>query len=441
MDQAWLRRALAAKRDGERLDDATWARVIAGYSAGEIDDAPIAALAMAAAIRGLDDDEIFALTQAMVRSGDVLAFPQADGPVVDKHSSGGVGDTVSLIVVPLVAACGVPVAKLSGRALGHTGGTLDKLESIAGVRTDLSPAAFVAQVERIGCAIGAQSERLVPADKKLYALRDRTGTVTSVGLIAASIVSKKIAGGADAVVLDVKAGRGAFMGSVADATHLAQVMVRLSARFGRRCSAFVSDMDEPLGAAVGTGIEAVEARDFLRGDERDGRLAEASLAIAREMLRIAGVPDADLTAKLLDALESGAAYERFVALVEAQGGTRAALDAIAVHDHRVAVPAQADGFVTGIDAVAIGERAREAVGADGPFAGIRILAPIGTPVRRGSALAEVAGPALDPAAVAAAFSIGPAAPAARPVVDAILRDATEAAVRNNDAVHIGVGRS
>jgi pyrimidine-nucleoside phosphorylase len=440
MDHGWLRRALAAKRDGERLDDATWARVIAGYSAGEIDDAPIAALAMAAAIRGLDDDEIFALTDAMVRSGDVLAFPRADGPVVDKHSSGGVGDTVSLIVVPLVAACGIPVAKLSGRALGHTGGTLDKLESIAGVRTDLRPADFIAQVERIGCAIGAQSDRLVPADKKLYALRDRTGTVTSIGLIAASIVSKKVAGGADAVVLDVKAGRGAFMSSIAGATALAQTMVRLCARFGRRCSAFVSDMEEPLGAAVGTGLEAVEARDFLRGDERDPRLSEASLAIAREMLRIAGVPEAELTAKLLDALESGAAYEKFVALVEAQGGTRAGLDAIAAHDHRAEVSAPADGFVTAIDAVAIGERAREAVGTDGPFAGIRILAPIGTPVRRGAALAEVAGPSLDPAAVAAAFSIGPLAPQARPVVDAILRDAPEAGVRNIAPVQIGVGR-
>ena len=275
---------------------------------------------MACAIRGMADAEIVALTGAMVRSGDVLSYG-GDRIVVDKHSSGGVGDTVSLIAVPLVAACGVPVAKLSGRALGHTGGTLDKLEAIPGVRTDLSPAAFVAQVEAIGCAVAAQSERLVPADRKLYALRDRTGTVASVGLIAASIVSKKIAGGAGAIVFDVKAGSGAFMRTVADATGLAQTLVRLAASFGKRASALVSDMEEPLGAAVGSGIEAVEARDFLRGDDRDPRLAEAVFAVAHEMLRVGGVAEDAIVPNALDALQSGAAYERFVQLVEAQGGT------------------------------------------------------------------------------------------------------------------------
>jgi pyrimidine-nucleoside phosphorylase len=437
MDEGWLRRALAAKRDGGRIDDVTWSRIIAGYTAGEIDDAPIAALAMACAIRGLDDDETAALTRAMIDSGDTLAFPGARGVVVDKHSSGGVGDTVSLIVVPLVAACGVPVAKLSGRALGHTGGTLDKLESIAGVRTDLSPAAFVAQVESIGCAIGAQSERLVPADKKLYALRDRTGTVVSPGLIAASIVSKKIAGGAAAIVYDVKAGRGAFMPTVAAATELAHLLVRLSARFGRRASAFVSDMEEPLGAAVGTGVEAVEARDFLRGDERDPRLAEASIAIAREMLLVAGVSSDGLTARVLDALESGAAYERFGAMVEAQGGSRSALDSIAVHAQRTTATASSDGYITAIDTVGIGEYARALVSADGPFAGIRVLGRIGAPVRAGAALADIAGSSLDPAAVARLFTIGPDAPRTRPIVDAIVRDADEASAMNTELVEAG----
>jgi pyrimidine-nucleoside phosphorylase len=227
MDDGWLRRAIEAKRDGGALDAATWARIIAGYVSGDIDDAPMAALAMACAIRGMADEEIVALTDAMIRSGDVLEI-HTDGVAVDKHSSGGVGDTVSLIVVPLVAACGVPVAKLSGRALGHTGGTLDKLEAIPGVRTDLSPHEFVAQVERIGCAIAAQSERLVPADRKLYALRDRTGTVPSIGLIAASIVSKKIASGAGAIVFDVKVGSGAFMRTRTDALALAELLVRLT---------------------------------------------------------------------------------------------------------------------------------------------------------------------------------------------------------------------
>jgi pyrimidine-nucleoside phosphorylase len=429
MDDGWLRRALAAKRDGGTLDDATWARIVAGYVAGEIDDAPVAALAMACAIRGMADAEIAALTGAMVRSGDVLHYG-GGRTVVDKHSSGGVGDTVSLIAVPLVAACGVPVAKLSGRALGHTGGTLDKLEAIPGVRTDLSPEAFVAQVDAIGCAIAAQSERLVPADRQLYALRDRTGTVPSVGLIAASIVSKKIAGGADAIVFDVKAGRGAFMRTIEDATVLARTLVRLAAGFGKRASALVSDMEEPLGAAVGSGIEAVEARDFLRGDDRDPRLAEAVFAVVHEMLRVGGVAEAEIAPRALDALQAGAAYERLGRLVEAQGGTAAALDAIAAHPHRSTATAPAGGVVTAIDAAAIGELARELTVADGPFAGIRIIARVGTPVRAGDALAECAGPSIDPRAVARAFTLGPAAPPARKLVEGVVRDAALTALVN-----------
>ena len=425
MNDGWLRRALAAKRDGGRLEAETWARIVAEYVRGEIDDAPVAALAMACAIRGMDEAEIVALTAAMVRSGEVIAFgPDPAGTaVVDKHSSGGVGDTVSLIVVPLVAACGVRVAKLSGRALGHTGGTLDKLEAIPGVRTDLDPAGFVAQVERIGCAIAAQSERLVPADRKLYALRDRTGTVPSVGLIAASIVSKKIAGGAGAIVFDVKAGSGAFMRTTADAAVLARTLVRLAAAFGRRSSALVSDMEEPLGAAVGSGIEAVEARDFLRGDDRDPRLAEAVFAVAHEMLRVAGVPEAEIEPRALDALQSGAAYERLAQLVQAQGGRPAALDAIAAHPQRAAATAPHAGVVTAIDAAAIGELARELTLADGPFAGIRVVARVGSEVQAGGVLADCAGPSADPRAVARAFTIGTSAPPARPLVDSVVTDA------------------
>jgi pyrimidine-nucleoside phosphorylase len=429
MDDGWLRRALAAKRDGEALDAQTWARIIDGYVGGAIDDAPVAALAMACAIRGMTDDEIFALTEAMVRSGDVLTY-RVGTTVVDKHSSGGVGDTVSLIAVPLVAACGVPVAKLSGRALGHTGGTLDKLEAIPGVRTDLSPEAFVAQVETIGCAIAAQSARLVPADGKLYALRDRTGTVVARGLIASSIVSKKIAGGAGAIVFDVKAGRGAFMRTVGDALVLARTLVQLAARFGKRASALVSDMEEPLGAAVGSGIEAVEARDFLRGDERDPRLAEAVFAVVHEMLRVGGLEQREVESRALDALQSGAAYERFALLVEAQGGTRAALDAIAAHPHRSTAAAPRDGIVTAIDAVAVGELARDAVAADGPFAGIRIVARVGTPVRAGDVLAECAGDSIDSARVAAAFALGSTAPPPRALVARVVRDSDLAALVN-----------
>jgi pyrimidine-nucleoside phosphorylase len=419
MTEAWVRHALDAKRTGETLDARTWTRLIDGYVGGAIDEAPIAALLMASAIRGLDLDEIAGLTEAMVRSGDELAF---DGLVVDKHSSGGVGDSVSLVVVPLVAACGVAVAKLSGRALGHTGGTLNKLESIPGLRTDLTPAAFRAQVERIGCAISAQSERLVPADKKLYDLRDRTGTIPSVGLIAASIVSKKIAGGAAAIVLDVKLGSGAFMQTIDAARELASTMVALAQRFGRRAAALVTDMNEPLGPSVGDALEVIEARDFLRGGTRDARLNEVVLLVAAEMLAVGGVPRADGPARLERALATGAAYERFVQLVEAQGGTRAGLESMRVPARRTPIRAGAGGFVQSVDARAIGERARAAVDLAGPEAGIIVRARIGDRVEAGGVLAELVS-AADDGGLSTAFRLGERPPRVQPLLAAAIRDA------------------
>ena len=238
-----MRRAIAHKRDGAELAAETWHAIVRAYLDGEVDDAQLAALLMACVLRGLGATETHALTAAFVASGETLEAP--DPRTVDKHSSGGVGDTATLIVVPLVAACGIPVAKLSGRALGHTGGTLDKLEAIEGVRTDLDPEHFFACVRTAGCAIAAQSERLVPADKRVYALRDRTATVPSRGLIAASIVSKKIAGGAHAIVYDVKAGRGAFAQDVAQARALAETLVTLTHAFGRHCAALVTNRSGP----------------------------------------------------------------------------------------------------------------------------------------------------------------------------------------------------
>ena len=423
MDQGWLRRAIETKRDGAAVEPAVWRRIVAGYAAGTIDDAPLAALAMACTIRGMADDEILALTDAMVASGEVLSFP-GERIVVDKHSSGGVGDTISLVVVPLVAACGVPVAKLSGRALGHTGGTLDKLEAIPGVRTDLSPTVFVEQVERIGCAVAAQSDWLVPADKRLYALRDRTGSVPSIGLIAASIVSKKIAGGAGAIVFDVKVGSGAFMRTLDEAVTLASTMVRLAERSGRRSSAIVTDMDEPLGAHVGTGLEAIEAREFLRGNAAGSRLGRLSVAIAREMLRVGGVAELEIAPRIAAALESGAAYERFVAMIEAQGGERDALEALTPAAPSTPILAALEGYIGAIDAVAIGEAARDLVTRHGPFAGIRIAAPVGTRVRAGDALAYIAGTADERPRVAAAFRVGAEPPAQRDLVAAVVRDAS-----------------
>jgi pyrimidine-nucleoside phosphorylase len=427
MTEAWVRRALDTKRSGHPLDAAIWTRLIDGYVAGSIGEAPIAALLMASAIRGLTGEETAALTGAMVRSGDTLAF---ETTVVDKHSSGGVGDSISLVVVPLVAACGVAVAKLSGRALGHTGGTLNKLEAIPGVRTDLSPAAFRAQVERIGCAISAQSERLVPADGLLYDLRDRTGTVASVGLIAASIVSKKIAGGASAIVFDVKLGSGAFMRTIDEARELARTMVDLAHAFDRRASALVTDMNEPLGPSVGDALEVIEARDFLRGTQRDARLADVVRLVATEMLAVGGMPRDEAPARLQMALESGGGYERLIALVEAQGGTQAALEGLRVPARRVAALAARDGVVQSVDAVAIGERARAAVDAHGSDAGIIVRARIGDRVRAGDTLADLVGGDDDPAGLAAAFALGDAPVTPRPLLVAAVRDADPVASSN-----------
>lgn len=422
MTEAWLRRAIESKRAGVPLDAGTWGRIVAGFTAGSIDEAPVAALLMAAAIRGLDAEETLALTSAMIATGETLQF---GCPTVDKHSSGGVGDTVSLVVVPLVAACGVAVAKLSGRALGHTGGTIEKLEAIPGVRTGLTPEEFRAQVERIGCAIAAQSERLVPADKKLYALRDRTGTVASQGLIAASIVSKKIAGGADGIVFDVKAGGGAFMRTERDARDLAERLVALAQGFGRRAAALVTAMDEPLGAAVGTELEAIAARDLLAGRLRDPRLLAVSELVAAEMLRLGGIAEGDALHRVRTALEDGSAYERFVALVEAQGGTRAALEALAPARERVAVVAPRGGIVRAIDATAVGEAARELGARHGPRAGVVVRADRGSAVRTGEVLAEIVGATDDAFALATAFTIeaGTAQPPA-PVLLARVRDAS-----------------
>jgi pyrimidine-nucleoside phosphorylase len=415
-----MRRTIARKRDGEALAAHAWHEVVAAFLAGRIDDAQMSALLMACVLRGMTLEETFALTEAFVRSGETLVAP--DPRTVDKHSSGGVADTASLVVVPLVAACGVPVAKLSGGALGHTGGTLDKLEAIEGVRTDLGPERFFAIVREVGCAIAAASSRLAPADKRIYALRDRTATVPSLGLIGASIVSKKIAGGAHAIVYDVKVGRGAFLHEVAAARELAEYLVALTERFGRRAVALVTDMDEPLGRAIGTGLEAIEARDFLRGTSRDPRLGAVVRALGSALLAVAGVA-------LRDALESGAAYERFDAMLAAQGAVPGALERLAPHAARAEARAHADGFVRRIDAVALGELARELTKHAGSGAGLIVRARTGCAVQRGDTLVTVFGDAAAAARASEAFEIGSVAPPSRPLVYCEIgsRDAAPAA--------------
>lgn len=396
-----MRRAIEQKRDGEALESSVWEGIVGAYVSGDIDDAQMAALGMACVWRGLTTTEAAALTRAMVASGATLSYP--DGMfVVDKHSSGGVSDIVSLVAVPLVAACGVYVAKLSGRALGHTGGTIDKLEAIDGFNATLPMDAFVRQVERIGCAIAAQSDAFVPADKRLYHLRDHTATIPSIGLIASSIVSKKIAGGANAFVFDVKCGSAAFMRDVTQAEALAAMLVGISEQFGRKARAIVSDMNEPLGRFIGTGLEVIEARELLRGVAADERARAGCLRIAVAMLELGGIKDATVRAE--HALADGSAYEKFVAMIEAQGGTRAALETLAPDPRVELIHASADGVVSAIDAVALGNVARRLTDANSR-AGIRLHARIGDAVTSGDVLAEIYGDGVNAESIAGAFAL------------------------------------
>jgi pyrimidine-nucleoside phosphorylase len=326
-----LRSIVAAKRDGKSLSQADVRAFVEGYTNGEASDALTAAFLMACLLRGLDDDETLALTKAMVDSGDTLRFSgDASGaalpPTVDKHSTGGVADGVTLVFAPLAAALGLAVAKLSGRGLGHTGGTLDKLESIPGFRTDLSPEEIRRQVADVGCAVAAQTTTLVPADGALYALRDATATVPSIPLIAASVMSKKLAVETDLILLDVKTGSGAFMKTPEDARTLAERCLALASGWGRKASAAVTDMSQPLGDAVGNALEVAETVALLRG-ETGGRLRDAALLFAARALELTnGTDHGAALAQAAAAIESGEALERFRAMVQAQGGDPRVVD-------------------------------------------------------------------------------------------------------------------
>ena len=338
-----------AKRDGVPLSshDIQW--VIGAYLRGEVAEEQMSALLMAIYFRGLSADELRAWTAAMVDSGERLDLSGAGLPTVDKHSTGGVGDKVSLILAPLVAACGAAVPQLSGRGLGHTGGTLDKLESVPGWRANLSPGEMLDVLREVGCVISAAGPGLAPADRRLYALRDVTGTVESIPLIASSIMSKKIAEGTGALVLDVKVGNGAFMRAEADARLLAQTMVTLGEENGVRTSALLTRMDTPLGRAVGNAVEVEEAVATLSG-QGPPDLVEVTLALASEMLRLVGV-SADPAAALAD----GSALSRYRAMIAAQDGDPDAPLPVARHTRTLAAPST--GFLVRLDARGVGNAA------------------------------------------------------------------------------------
>jgi pyrimidine-nucleoside phosphorylase len=315
------------KRDGEHLEAGEWRGLIEDYVAGRVPDYQVSALLMAILWRGLSTDELTALTDAMIASGDRLHFEGLGRPVLDKHSTGGVGDKVSLLLAPMVASCGVAVPMISGRGLGHTGGTLDKLESIPGFRTGLSLGEAEAQVGRIGCAIIGQTPEIAPADRKLYALRDVTGTVESIPLISASIMSKKLAEGLDGLVLDVKTGSGAFLPELERALELARTMIALGETRSCRTIALLTAMDRPLGRACGNALEVEEALQGLGGEGPED-LMEVTYALGVEMLLLAGVDQEPAAARerLEETVRSGRAIETFRKVIEAQGGDPAVID-------------------------------------------------------------------------------------------------------------------
>ena len=411
---------IRAKRDGRELTDDEIRWLIASYTGGDIADEQMSALLMAVYFQGLGPGELRAWTAAMVRSGQRLDLGEVPAPTVDKHSTGGVGDKVSLILAPLVASCGAAVPQLSGRGLGHTGGTLDKLESIPGWRAGLSSAEMIAVLRSAGCVICAAGPGLAPADRRLYHLRDVTGTVESIPLIASSIMSKKIAEGTAGLVLDVKVGSGAFMADLPTAALLAQTMVALGAEAGLRTSALLTRMDVPLGRAVGNAVEVEEAVATLRG-QGPPDLVEVTLALAREMLALAGL-DADPAAALAD----GRALDRYRRMISAQGGDPDAPLPRARHA-RVVTAAQA-GWLRRLDARAVGvaawrlgagrARKEDPVSA---AAGVLCLVKPGERVEAGQPVLELRTddePRLMRAAdaLAGAIEIGPDPPAAGPLV-------------------------
>ena len=345
------------KRDGHSLSREEIEGFIRGYVSGEIPDYQAAALCMAIYFRGMTYDETVALTDCMARSGDTVDLSRFGSLTVDKHSTGGVGDKTSLVVAPVVASLGGKIAKMSGRGLGHTGGTVDKMESIPGMRVSMTRDEFLGQVERIGIALTGQSGNMTPADKKLYALRDVTATVDSIPLITSSIMSKKIASGSRSIVLDVKVGSGAFMKTPEDAHSLAKDMVEIGKGCGRNIAALITNMDRPLGRAVGNSLEVIEAVEVLKGEVK-GDLYEVCAALAAEMTMLyQGASYESAKAQVIEAIESGRAYEKMKEWIAYQGGDVRYIEDTSLFPkaaHIVPVTAPQSGYITHMDTEAVG---------------------------------------------------------------------------------------
>ncbi|MCX7695515.1 MAG: pyrimidine-nucleoside phosphorylase [Caloramator sp.] len=386
------------KRNGEELTKEEIDFFVDGYTKGEIPDYQVSALLMAIFFNKMTKRETADLTMAMVNSGETIDLSEIQGVKVDKHSTGGVGDKTTLVLAPMVAACGVPVAKMSGRGLGHTGGTIDKLESIKGFSVEMTKKQFIDNVNRIKMAVGGQTADLAPADKKLYALRDVTATVDNVSLIASSIMSKKIAAGADAIVLDVKTGTGAFMKTLDDSFELAKEMVDIGTNVGRNTIAVISDMDQPLGYAVGNALEVKEAVETLKGHGPED-LLELCIVLGTQMLLLAGRAKSEEEARkmLQETITSGAAYEKFKEFVKAQGGDVSVIEDLELlpkAQHIIEVKADREGYITriiadqiGISALILGAGRETKESPIDPAVGIIIKEKVGSYVKKGDVIA------------------------------------------------------
>ncbi len=432
MAQPTFEELIEVKRDGGTHSVAEMDAIILGYACREVPDYQMAAWLMAAYLQGLDADETVALTDAMVRSGSVLDLSSIPGVKVDKHSTGGVADTTTLVLAPLVAACGVPVAKMSGRGLGHTGGTLDKLESIPGFRIELSTEEFVAQVRDVGLAVIAQSPDVDPADKMMYALRDVTATVPSIPLIVGSIISKKVAGGADAILLDVKVGSGAFMHTEDAARELALELTRVGKASGKEVHCVLSDMDQPLGMAVGNALEVREAIETLAGDGPEA-LTELCVDLGARMLVLGKVATDEEQAerRIAQAIADGSALEKFARWIEAQGGDPRIAETpslLGLSPHVREVTFRDSGFVKHFDTESIGraamrlgagrERKEDAID---PGAGLVLDVRVGERVDSGDRIATMYAASeelLDTAEelLVASIEMGDSAPARQPLL-------------------------